>query len=656
MSLSDLNEQLHSRPEGDGSVSPDHSEIEAPAAPLSETLPASEEPLPEPPRVPVGEAWLGMEKEEVIEINKEEVVYEDKKALFRKRLALGLGGVALLALAIGVTFKLGGWLFLPDNITVSWSGPQAVGSNESVEYLIRFENKNWVDLEQAELVVTYPEIFRFASDEPFEVSASRAVLPLDTVKKSSVNTIRVRGSFQSFQDQVGLFTATLRAAPKGVSSQVAIEGRYSVAVESSALIIDLSVPPQVGSGQKAAYVVTYRNESEERVDNLELRLEYPEGFAFSDAQPAPVADQNVWRIAALGPGESGMLTVNGTLVGQRGDVKRLVARLGKPQGDGALLAYAETERSTRVIASPLVIFQTVGDTDQETVEPGENLQFKLSFRNDGDIGLRDLIVTVDVDPNQLDVARINLSEGGTYSVAKRQVIFRAADRPVLAGLDPGESGEIRFSLPVRNDLSKFGRSDIEVRTVARIDSPDVPTPIGANKIIASNERRFKVASAVLLDLKGYYYDSYGNAGPLPPRVGEETTYTLSARALSTLNNLETARVVISLPASVRYVKTHTSNQGTVVYNDRTGEIFWNIGTLAPGDANLAMLVIQIGFTPAPSQVGQYARIVNGATFTGRDAYAGTEVKADIKAKTTELTEDAQLTAAQASRIQSALSN
>jgi hypothetical protein len=133
----------------------------------------------------------------------------------------------------------------------------------------------------------------------------------------------------------------------------------------------------------------------------------------------------------------------------------------------------------------------------------------------------------------------------------------------------------------------------------------------------------------VFELSGSFSDGRGNTGPVPPIVGQETTYTLRLRIASTLNAIENARAVLSVPGQVRYLKTYANGQGTVVYNDRTGEIFWNLGTLAPGIGKAVELLIQIGLTPDPSQIGTVAKLVNTATFSGKDIWSGMPVQSTL---------------------------
>ncbi|MFZ1626569.1 MAG: hypothetical protein WAT81_02070, partial [Candidatus Moraniibacteriota bacterium] len=590
MSLADVNEDLHRRSREAEPVLPgDPNPIIQPKSVLPDAVEVTA------PVVPLGVAWGGEEKHD------EPIApgMQPRNPLTRlpKKVVVLSGVIALALFAVGLFLKAGGWLFTPENVQVTITGPKRAESNESVEYVIRYENNNWVDLDEAELIISYPEFFQLETSDGFEVSGTRAVLPLGTVKKSSLNSVTIKGSFRSLQDQVALFTATLRAAPSGVSSRVDTEYQYSIAVESSVIIVELSVPSQAGDGQFADFVATYRNESPETVENLVLVIDYPEGFAYREATPLPSKNKNQWAIPSLAPGESGTVSVRGILAGAQGDVKRIFAKVGVRQGDESLLAYAVIERQTRMAASPLAILQKFGDSDeQQSVGPGEALFHRILFRNDGDVGLRDLIVTIDLNPKYFDVTRLDL-RGGTYNVQKQQVVFRAGDRPVLSLIEPGQRGEIEFSAPIRSDLAQYKQNNIEIESIARIDSPDVPTPVGANKIIASNRAVFKVRTTPEFEVKGYHFDSYGNTGPAPLIVGQETQFTINVRVGSTINALEDAQVKMTVPGQVRYIKTQVANRGSVTYNDRTGEIFWNVGTIAPGTEQAAQLAIQIGITP-----------------------------------------------------------
>lgn len=636
MSLRTLNEEVH-RPEHPNVPGSDET-IKSPVH--DPVLLPKPEPTVPAPAVPLGEAWGGKEDRTIpvaAELGNLRPTLLDR---IPKKTIVIFGFLALVAIIVGVLFKAGGWLFLPENIKISMSGPRDVQSNKEVEYTIQYENNNWIDLENAELIVKYPEMFRLTPTSGMEINGSQAVVKVGTVKRSSVNSLMIKGVFRAFQDQVAVLSIVLRATPSGVATQNDTEYSYTVAVQSSSIILELSAPSQVGDLQSVDYTVNYRNESPETVENFEVQMVYPEGFTFLESTPGTMKDNSLWSIGTLKSGEGGQIVIQGRMEGIQGDIKRARAIIGVPQGNGELLSYAEVERQTKIAASPLVISQNI--SKKTVVSPGEGLGYTINFKNEGDIGLRDLIVTVNLDPKYFDIYHVDTNGTGSYNLSKQQVIFRASGQRSLALLEPGQSGIISFSVPVRSDLASYRQPNIEIESIARIDSPDVPTPVGANKIIASNRISFKVRTDLKAKLTAYHFDQYNNTGPIPPVVGQETTYTISLDLTSTINSIDETRVIFALPGQVRYLKTHRVTQGTAVYNDRTGEVLWNAGTVSPGETHSAVLVFEIGITPDPSQIGHEASLLRGININGKDAWTDEALSKTEDGKSTNLPEDIQL--------------
>lgn len=559
----------------------------------------------------------------------------------RKRIAFIAGGVALLLVVGGIVFRMQSSTFTNEAVRVRVSGPDNIPSNENVVYKITYENRNWQKLENATLIVNYPGVFRAESGTAWDIYEARAELSLGTVKGRAKETVELRGSFQALQNQSGTFEAMLRFSPEGLSSRYDTSALLTVAVGSSPVVVDVAAPLQVANSQTMEYVIEYRNESDQALDNMRLQVDYPDGFRFDSADPRPSEGDRTWYIGTLGPGGRGSVKVNGVITGVKDDVKRFTARLGKARGDGGFLVYGQVEKAARVVASPLFITQTVNGLINGIARPGEALAHVIRFRNDGDIGLRDLILTADLDPETLDMTSLNTGSG-VFNPVTRQIMWKASDLPRLNRLDPGEGGEVNFSVSVREDIETrlAGRKNIAVETMARIDSPDVPTPIGANKVIASNMSRVKLLSRVDFTLRGSYADEImPNTGPIPPQVGQETTYTFRARLSSALNDITQSSVTFFLPGNVRYVGVPAGSVETVRWTERSGELVWEVGTLSSGASNARELVFQIGLTPDVTLVDKSPVLIKSTVFGGKDDFVGRDVRIETKDKLTDSIED-----------------
>ena len=214
------------------------------------------------------------------------------------------------------------------------------------------------------------------------------------------------------------------------------------------------------------------------------------------------------------------------------------------------------------------------------------------------------------DRTYLDLSTVSLDRG-TYQPATRQILFKASDLPALARLQPGQSGSAQFSVKVRSDAITvaMGKKNVTFETIARIDSPDVPTPIGANKTVASNTIRVKLLSEVSVDMFGVYTDTeFPNTGPLPLQLDQETTFSIHVKVASDLNDITGSQMIFRIPSGIRYIGSLVGERETVRWNSRAGELVWEIGTLLGGQSARRELVFRVGLTP------------NAVSYTHLDVY------------------------------------
>lgn len=533
-------------------------------------------------------------------------------------------------------------VFSNDRVTVEISGPTEVASGESVSYRVSFYNMNALEIKNASLSIGFPDAFRIEEAEGLGVSGNVMTADIGTVGKDGSGEFRFSGKFYGTKGSLTYITPTLRYVPADLSAAFEAGGRTGVTIVSSPLFLEAVAPQESMSGNDVEYVVTYRNESDIAYSNVRVFLEYPEGFDFKGAAPRPSEGSAIFRIGELLPHAAGEIRISGALNGESNESKVLAASIGTFQGDGSFLAYERKERLTRMVASPLVIRQTVNGRTDLAVKPGERLAYDLAFSNRGDIGLRDVIVTVELDPSVLDMERLNLSGRGYYDPTRETITWTAADFPELSRLEPGSGGTISFSVAVREDVGVSGEAGkhFSAKTVAKIDSPDVPFVLSSNKIIASNTLEVRVGSVLGFDVLGFHTDSrIPTSGPVPPKVGEETSYELRFRVTNYLNDLSSSRVTITLPPGVRYAGTYDPETEPVSHNARTGEVVWEIGTIPGGGETSRELSILVSVVPGPDRIGDTVMLMKQAEFSAQDVFTDEPVIVGYPSKSSALSED-----------------
>jgi hypothetical protein len=193
-------------------------------------------------------------------------------------------------------------------------------------------------------------------------------------------------------------------------------------------------------------------------------------------------------------------------------------------------------------------------------------------------------------------------------------------------------------------LAPNGKNQQLIAT-ASLDSPDLPKPTGQSRQVISDRFLLPVTTDPLLGIDAFYDDGrlgITSTGPLPPKVGEQTTYTLRTRIGSSLNDIEQAKVVIVLPDGVSYTTKFYKTAGDVDFNSRTNTMTWTIPLLEglTGRAGpLHELYMQIAITPGANVRGQIVPFVQSIAMTGTDSFTDKPVQASVASLPTTRTAD-----------------
>ncbi|TAK96638.1 DUF11 domain-containing protein [Patescibacteria group bacterium] len=552
-------------------------------------------------------------------------------------------GMIVLGVAVVAIYRYQKGAYSEERVTFEISGPISVPSNQPMRYTLSYHNDNRVSLKNVSVSLNYPDSFQPEEGNGLKKeNQANSTIELGEIAPYSSGSVEFVGQFYAPAEAIVYLNAKLRYNPGNVQSLANIERQVGVQIKTSPLSLELDIPYQVASGDKVDYVVDYRNDSARTFNGVRLTIKYPQGFEFDEADPEPTSDENVWELGTLEPGSGGRISVTGSLTGMMNDSQVLAVSLGSAES-GSYVEYNNQERITKIVSSPLTIGQQVAK-GKKIVGVGERLPYMITYKNVGEVGLRNAIVTVEIDSKVIDYTKIRLKKG-YFDGEKKMITWKAADYPDLANLKPGQEGKIEFELDVLPFVTVDSDKDrnFTIKTLAKIDSPDIPTPINANKIISSNQLSLKLKTKVIFEVRGYYQDTQiPNSGPLPPRVGQETTYTLHWKVSNLFNKIAGARVVAYLPTGARWTGAFKPEDGQVSFNERTNQVVWEIGDLKNGVGAIRdpkELVFQVGVTPQINQVKTAVEILKPSIFTGTDTFAGQPISIQLRSKTSMLDED-----------------
>ncbi|MCA9364546.1 MAG: hypothetical protein KC736_01505 [Candidatus Moranbacteria bacterium] len=572
----------------------------------------------------------------------------DRQRMFLRRGLIVLGVFLCIFLMVWAVAYVRGTFFREARVSVFVSGPENVESGAPVEFVITYENDNRASLDDAVLFLEYsdnfsPDVSRMSN---FLVAGrTRASVDIGSVEAHSKKSVSVSGTFSGPKGHVASFRAMLEYSPDNVSSRFSSEVQVNVSLDSSPLSFSVTSPFEVADGDVVEYLVQWENLGGRRLEDVRVRAEYPQGFVFDGSDPRVSLSDNVWQIGSVDAGDSGVISVRGHLYAGDQNEKVITFSAGSFDSSGSFVSFGSVEERTRLLRSPFVVTHTVSGLREGAVTPGQQLRYVVNYQNTGDVGLRDVVVYLDVDNPVLDYEKVSFEQKGAYDVSQNRFVWRASYVPELNFVAPGQSGSIAFVVPVLRDSYVRQSTDrnFSITSVASIDSPTIDTPLDRNKVIASDLVSMKLNTVLGLDAYLVYHDEQSpNTGPLPPVVGQETTYTLRLSLSNASNDVRDSRVSILLPANVSFVGGVRPEDESVRFNDRTNEIVWDTGRLSAGlgyvseSRDVSMTLV---FRPSPENVGEPAILVRSVTVSAVDLFTQENVSSVVEDRTTVLSRD-----------------
>ncbi|TSC72755.1 MAG: Uncharacterized protein G01um101438_472 [Parcubacteria group bacterium Gr01-1014_38] len=583
----------------------------------------------------------------------------------RRRILYGLGILGAILLIAGGTY--GGVRWYRESRTVQAhhvrflvSGPERVISGEDARIQLHVENGSRVPWENVAVELRIPQGFTSKTISPLPAGSpsggakSAAPIPtegtfvwaLGALPPRAAEDITITGRLLGEEGTATLFNAKITLTPgnrPGTSVEKAAFGSVSLAGIPVDLSID--VPRAAASGTPLTVRVVYQNRTTSDLTGARLVVETPSGFSVSSTTPEIRGRQLVWDLSPLPPQQRGEISIAGSIEGQPETAKPFTAKVGFVTPDGRFVVQRTVQRSLSIERAAFSLTQVLNtERDLLKVNPGAEIEGAVQYKNTGTAGLREVIVRLGFEGIGLDAGSVKV-EGGFFDSRQKQITWSAASSPPLRVLRPGDAGELKFKFRMSplEALPFTSQTDQNFSLITRAtgDSPDIPTPPGAPKQVATDRFEILLNTVPKITLDAFYDDGRAgipkSQGPLPPQVGQETILTVRARLTNTTNEIIDATYKTVLPEGVRWVGSEYHTVGQIRFNDRTRDVVWTI-PLIPARAGVALpepdFAFQVGMTPSLNQVGQEVALTRGHTLEGTDAFTTTRVRAEGDAVTT----------------------
>jgi hypothetical protein len=529
-------------------------------------------------------------------------------------------------------------------IGVELTAPSNFIAGGDMKYVVTVTNKSHVAWGTVNVLFTPSSSFLYKSSTPnAEVSVKDMTVALAALPAGKSETFEVVGQLLGDQGTTVTSSVQVTVSPtKFPKEQVNNATTVSTVLSSIPLDISVEAAKTAAVGARIAAIIHIRNLGDTQIDGSVLQLTPDPGMDLATEDTGFSENFSVldsyWKLPVIKPlGQVDLYSVL-YVQGNPGDQRTLGIAVNKIQ-DGHTYTLRSIDHVISVASSQVGVNQVFNQDTSGTliVGAGQNMDGVVNYKNTGTTGLTDAIVKVKFEGTGLDTSTIKL-HNGAYDPTTNSITWTAASLPELQRVLPGQGGQITYSFNIL-PYDKFpttgtGKNQKLIAT-ASLDSPDLPAPTGQSRQIISDRFSMPVRSGILLGADAFYDDGrtgLTSTGPLPPQVGQQTTYTVRVKVGSTLNDLKSNEVTVVLPDGVTYTNHIVKTAGQIDYNQRTNTIIWTIDPLAGLTGRTAPLQefdMQVAITPGADKHGQEVQLVQSVDASGKDTFTGTQVTAKV---------------------------
>lgn len=563
-----------------------------------------------------------------------------------------LGAFIFFVLAFGFAyyrFFMGSNTISGDNIDILISGPVSISGGDELSLDIEVKNKNNIDLKVVDLRIEYPDGTKSAENVSVDLKRYSKVLGDINAGKSERSIVKSILFGEENSEKIIKISVEYRVA--GSNAIFSKEKDYSILISSSPVNISVNNPKEANANQLLDFTINVTSNSLSTVKGLILKVEYPFGFNLVSSNPKYFSsDNSVFDLGDLAPGSQRVIRISGTIQGQDGEQRTFKFIVGTSNSD-----------NKKVISVPLALYTSdilvkkpfIGLTlslNQDagkviSVSGGSKLKANIIWQNNMIDRVYDMGIKIQFKGAALDKRSVT-AEKGFYNSSENYLLFDKNKIAEFATINSGDEGEIVFDFSTlaqsSNSGTSFSNSEITM-DVSVLGSKAGNAPSGSQELLYSDTKTIKISSDLRLLSRGYRtVGPFENSGPFPPKVENETTYTITWTATNSFNKITNAQVSAMLPPNVRWTSFTSPDSEKISYDQSRGEILWDIGEIKSGVGTTLPsreVSFQVAVIPSVSQIGSNINLVNEATISGLDAFTGVRVGEIKTPVTTNITSD-----------------
>jgi hypothetical protein len=551
-------------------------------------------------------------------------------------------------------------------VDLSVSSPESVSAGEEFVYTIKYKNSEYIALKNTSLRADYPENFIFLDAEP-RADKENNFWDIGRINPRSSGEIKIRGKIIDQAKTSGILLVQMVYTPENFSSEFKKENSASVLVRDTGFKASLDYSEAALVGEEESLIFNFQPAAKnylpefiirlEKGDNIELgkttvnRGAAGEKNGFSlKAEKINDDKKNAWLLSGLGDKEE-TFEIKYRVKEKKSDQEEIKVFFEEEVGGKSFVFFASS-LPLEVMKSDLNLNLILnGSRDNQPADFGQKLNFSVAYANKGEAAMKEVVVMAVLKSDFLDWTTLDdknkgQERGDTITWTKDEI-------PALEKVGVNESGTIDFSINVlpfkESDLGKdfkiISYAQYVIGGIEKFGEESATTTATSTQISGSDNKSNTIENTINSDLsfkeQVRYFDEnnlpVGN-GPLPPAVGERTSFKVYWDLTNNLHDLNDVRMETVLPSGVDWDGRNRTSVGTISYDEASKKVTWQIGRL-PITVFKANAEFSIGFTPREEDRNKIVVLLSGSSVTAVDLKTGSALNKVSVPKTTKLEDD-----------------
>ena len=523
-------------------------------------------------------------------------------------------GLSLLVI-IGAAYFFFGRDFGGVAIILEAEEPARIG--EPFEVSVTLENKTDEEVTEASVSLALPQGVAFADGRgDLRRTAEVKTIPGGAFERETFTVVITEFS----EDKI--FKAEAEYLPASLGRKIKSSKDLQIKVQKW-LSLNIEAPDKIVSGEEFEWIFTYENDTDKDW-TIDLELEFPEEL---------MGDMPGERFK-ISAGERKSEAFTASIVMEEGRSFTIkAAAKGDIEGEEYILGDAMAE--IVIAPSPLSLEITSTKKDNEALNPGEEVGYIISFRNNSDTAMKDIRIEAEF-------------EGEMFDVPSRTKTWSMADVPEFAEIGSGKSASVNFTAKIASDfpIKRLNDRDYTVRVNARIESPTVPYAVKSLKTVNIDSLQQKIAGKAEVSVRALYRDAASgviNEGVFPPVAGQATEYSIHWDVTNYSTDMSEVEISAEVPPGVEFVKQVKADSGELASDSERKLIVWKIPKILATTGIIGKpvsAVFQVRAVPEQGHIGFYMPILGPTNITAKDDFTGAGFTAFKEFVTTELIGDA----------------